>query len=198
MIKVLIACEFSGIVREAFKTRGHDAWSCDLEPTEIPGNHYQCDVRELFSMHWDLMIAHPPCTNLCVSGNSTNKYRPTAVQDSLNFFRDCLEAPIQKICVENPVSVASTWIRKPDQIIQPWQFGDPYVKTTCLWLKNLPKLKYTNVLPEILVPIAPCSAEFYSPNRQEYSYRLGPSSTRSKDRSRTYLGIAKAIAEQYG
>jgi hypothetical protein len=197
-MRVLIACEFSGIVREAFKAKGHDAWSCDLEDTEIPGNHYQCDVRTIFDKQWDLMIAHPECRFICVSGNSTNKYRPSEARRGLDFFEECLNAPIHKICVENPVSIVSTYIRKPDQIIQPWQFGDPYVKKTCLWLKNLPKLKYTNVLPEILIPIAPHSAEFFSPNRQQYSYLLGPSATRSKDRSRTYIGIAKAMAEQYG
>ena len=141
-MKVLVACEFSGIVRDAFKAKGHDAWSCDLLPTEIPGQHIQGDVLDILNDGWDLMIAHPPCTDLCSSGARwfAEKRKDGRQQESINFFMLLVIAPVEKIAVENPVGIMSTIYRKPDQIIQPWQFGHGETKATCLWLKNLPKL----------------------------------------------------------
>lgn len=139
-MKVLIACEYSGRVRDAFLRRGHDAISCDLLPTETPGPHYQGDIRDLLSLSWDLMIAHPPCTYLAVSGSRWFKQRQQEQEDALDFVRFLMQADIEKIAIENPVSVISSKIRKPDQIVQPWQFGHGETKATCLWLKGLPKL----------------------------------------------------------
>ena len=180
-MKVLIACEESGIVREAFKARGHDVWSCDLLPTAIPGNHYKRDVREVLSFEWDLMIAHPPCTHLAVSGARWFKGKFDEQLDALSFVRRLMDAPIEKICIENPVSIISTHIRKPDQIIQPWMFGHGETKSTCLWLKGLPKLNPTNIVE----------------GRESRIHKMAPSKDRAKLRSRTYLGIAKAMAEQW-
>ena len=186
--KVLIACEFSGIVRDAFIALGHDAISCDLLPTERPGPHCQEDVFDLLNdarasdYSFDLMIAHPPCTHLAVSGAAWFKYKRQEQAEALEFVRRLLSVDIPRIALENPVSVISTHIRKPDQIIQPWQFGDPETKTTCLWLKNLPKLTPTNIVQT-------------NGNRL---HRLPPSEHRWKDRSRTYQGIANAMAEQWG
>lgn len=193
-MKVLIACEFSGIVREEFRKLGHDTWSCDLLPTEIEGNHIQSDVLEFIHGDWDLMIAHPPCTYLTVSGNrwfKENKYRYFERLAAAEFFLRLATSPIPKIAIENPIGVMSGFYRKPDQIIQPWQFGHPESKATCLWLKNLPLLKPTNVLelPESGI------WENQTPSGQN---KLGPSEDRWKERSRTYSGIAKALAEQYG
>jgi hypothetical protein len=141
-MKVLIACEFSGIIREAFKAKGHNAYSCDLLETEIPGQHFKRNILDILyrKWDWDLMIAHPPCTYLAVSGARWFKHRITEQKYALWFVRQLMEAPIEKICIENPVSVISTHIRKPDQIIQPWEYGHGETKKTCLWLKNLPKL----------------------------------------------------------
>ena len=180
-MKILIACEFSGIVREAFKAKGHDAWSCDLLPTEIPGQHIQGDVLAVLGDGWDMMIAHPPCTHLAVSGARWFKYKGRAQAQSLLFVSHLLCANIPKICLENPVSVISTRIRKPDQIIQPWMFGEPYQKTTCLWLKGLPKL-----IPTQIMDI-----------REQKSWKEPPSPDRWKNRSRTFKGIANAMAEQW-
>lgn len=193
-MRVLVACEFSGIVRDAFRERGHDAWSCDLLPSERPGPHYQCNVRDVLADHWDLMIAHPPCTHLSVSGLHWNKRRPeraAQTEAALDFVRLLLDAPIPRIALENPVSCISTRIRKPNQVIQPWQFGHPESKATCLWLKNLPKLRPTNTLP------LPASGrwENQTPSGQN---KLGPSPDRWRERSRTYPGIAAAMAAQWG
>jgi len=178
----LVACEFSGVVREAFAKRGHDAWSCDLLPTDIPGQHIQGDVLEILNNGWDLMIAHPPCTHLAVSGARWFKDKQKEQQEALEFVRKLLDAPIHRIALENPVSIISTKIRKPDQIIQPWQFGHGETKKTCLWLKNLPKLVPTNIVD----------------GREGRVWKLPPSEDRWKKRSITYQGIADAMAEQWG
>lgn len=180
-MRVLVACEFSGIVREAFKARGHDAWSCDLLPTEIPGQHIQGDVLSILDAGWDLMIAHPPCTHLAVSGARWFKDKQVDQQEALKFVRALLSAPILRIALENPVSIISTKIRKPDQIIQPWMFGHGETKATCLWLKGLPKLIPTNIVD----------------GREGKVWKMPPSKTRWMDRSRTYQGIANAMAEQW-
>ncbi len=145
-IKVLVGCEFSGIVRDAFAALGHNAWSCDLLPTTSPGKHIQGDVLEVLEDNWDLAIFHPPCTHLASSGARWFKDKQEEQAAALEFIRRLLNAPIAKIALENPVGVISTKIRKPDQIIQPYQFGHPESKRTCLWLKSLPKLKPTNIL----------------------------------------------------
>mgnify|MGYP000620805408 CR=1 FL=1 len=183
-MRVLIACEYSGTVREAFRKRGFDAWSCDLLPTEIPGNHVQGDVLEVLWDAWDLIIAHPPCTHLAVSGaRHFAEKRKTGVQQSaLEFVRELLSAPIERIALENPVSIISTAIRKPDQVIQPWQFGHGETKATCLWLKGLRPLVPTNIVS----------------GREARVHRMPPSPDRWKERSRTYLGIADAMAAQWG
>lgn len=178
---VLIACEFSGIVREAFKARGHNAWSCDLLPSEIPGQHIQGDVRKVIRQKWDLGIFHPPCTRLAVSGARWfSKYR-LEQEESLDFVRELMSADFNH-ALENPISVISTRIRKPDQIIQPWQFGHPETKATCLWLKGLPPLKPTNIVS----------------GRANRVHREPPGPDRWKNRSRTYQGIADAMAAQWG
>jgi hypothetical protein len=181
-MRVLVACEFSGTVRDAFIAAGHNAISCDLLPTESPGPHYLGDVRDILCDEWDLMIAHPPCTYLAVSGARWFRHRQKEQKEALDFVRLLLNAPIDKIALENPVSVISTQIRKPDQIIHPWQFGHKESKKTCLWLKNLPLLQPTKIMVE----------------RYDRIHRLSPSSDRSKIRSLTYPGIAQAMAEQWG
>ena len=145
-MRILIACEFSGIVREAFRLKGHEAWSCDLLPSEIEGQHIQGDVLAHLDGGWDMMIAHPPCTHLAVSGARWFKEKRTEQLEALEFVQKLLEAPIPRIALENPISIISSKIRKPDQIIQPWQFGHPESKKTCLWLKGLPKLQPTKIL----------------------------------------------------
>lgn len=181
-MKILIACEFSGIVREQFRQKGHDAWSCDLLPTEIPGNHTQGDVLNILNEGWDLMIAHPPCTHLAVSGARWFKDKIQEQKEALNFVKCLMDAPISKICIENPISIISSKIRKPDQIIQPWMFGHGETKATCLWLKGLPLLRATEIVS----------------GRENRIHKLPPSENRWKERSRTYQGIAKAMAEQWG
>ncbi len=181
-MRVLVACEFSGIVRDAFAKRGHDAWSCDLLPTEVPGQHFHADVRDCLGFGWDLMIAHPPCTHLAVSGARWFKEKRAEQQEALDFVRDLMAAPIPRICIENPVSIISTRIRPPDQLIHPWQFGHGEVKKTCLWLKGLPKLTPTSVVD----------------GRVGRIHREPPRPDRWKNRSRTYPGIAEAMAEQWG
>jgi hypothetical protein len=193
-MKILVACEFSGIVREAFTKKGHDAWSCDLLPSEIEGKHIQDDVLLYLNDGWDLMIAHPPCQYLSVSGLHWNKRisgRGEKTEEALAFVYKLLNAPINKIALENPISCISTRICKPSQIIQPYEFGHPESKSTCLWLKNLPLLKSTNILP------LPDSGRWLNqtPSGQN---KLGPSPTRARDRSRTYQGIANAMADQWG
>ena len=182
MARVLVSCEFSGRVRDAFISRGHNAISCDLLPSERPGPHYQGDVRDILSDGWDLMIAHPPCTYLAVSGARWFKDRQQEQAKALDFVRLLLAAPIPRIALENPKSVISGSIRKPDQIIQPWQFGHGEVKMTCFWLVNLPPLVPTNIV-DGRVP------------RVHYE-RHGPE--RWRERSRTYEGIAEAMAIQWG
>jgi site-specific DNA-cytosine methylase len=181
-VRVLVACEYSGIVRDAFRDRGHDAMSCDLLESESTGPHYQGDVKDVLSDGWDMMIAHPPCTHLAVSGARWFKDKQTEQAESLEFVRLLLEADIPKIALENPVSVISSRIRKPDQIIQPWQFGHGETKATCLWLKNLPKLESTNVVE----------------GREARVHRMSPGPNRWKERSRTFIGVANAMAEQWG
>lgn len=181
-MKVLVACEFSGIVRQAFAACGHDAWSCDFLPTEIPGNHIQLDVLRIIDAGWDLMIAHPPCTHLAVSGARWFKDKKVEQEHALNFVEILMAAPIKKIAIENPISIISSQIRKPDQIIQPWQFGHGETKATCLWLKKLPLLKPTEIVS----------------GRDNRVHMLPPSKDRWKERSRTFTGIAKAMAEQWG
>jgi site-specific DNA-cytosine methylase len=181
-MKILVACEFSGIVRDAFIEAGHDAVSCDLLPTERPGPHIQDDVAAILGGGWDLMIAHPPCTDLCSSGARWWKEKNGRQEAALDFVRLLLAAPIAHIALENPVGRISTTIRKPDQIIQPWQFGHGETKATCLWLKNLPLLRPTNIVD----------------GRDARVHRLSPSDVRWKERSRTLVGIAKAMAEQWG
>jgi len=181
-MKVLIACEFSGITREAFKARGHDAWSCDILPSEIEGQHYQCDVREILNDGWDLMIAHPPCTHLAVSGARWFKDKLQQQVEALDFVRALLYSPIDKIALENPISVISTHIRKPDQVMHPWMFGHGETKATALWLKNLPKLEATKLVT----------------GRVHRIHLMPPGPERAKERSRTYTGMAQAMAEQWG
>jgi site-specific DNA-cytosine methylase len=185
-VKVLVACEFSAVVRDAFLARGHDAYSCDLIPSEseVPGRHIQGDVLALLyeDPRWDLMIAHPPCTHLSVSGARWFKDKLPEQAAALQFVRDLMAVDIPRIAIENPVSIISSRIRKPDQIIQPWQFGHPEVKATCLWLKNLPRLKETDIVPGRTARV-----HFESP---------GPD--RWKNRSRTLAGIAAAMADQWG
>ena len=192
-MKVLVACEFSGIVREAFRKRGHDAWSCDLLPTELTGQHIQGDVIPVLSQGWDLMIAHPPCTHLAVSGARWFKDKQEEQKEAIGFFMTLAIAPIDKICIENPVCIMSTKWRPPDQIIQPYQFGDKSRKTTCLWLKNLPKLSPTNIVePDIYV----CkNGKTFS---KDYMVALRAGKNRGHLRSKTYQGIANAMAEQWG
>ena len=181
--RVLIACEYSGRVRDAFKARGHEAWSCDLLPTDVPGLHYQCDVRDILDRDWDLMIAHPPCTHLAVSGarHFAAKKASGVQDDALDFVRLLLSADIPMIALENPVSIISSRIRKPDQIIQPWQYGHGETKATCLWLKNLPVLTPTNIVD----------------GREARIHKIPPSADRWKKRSETYQGIAQAMAAQW-
>ena len=185
-VRVLVACEFSGVVRDAFRKRGHDAWSCDLLPAEDGDyNHWQGDVLDLLGRNyvdWDLMIAHPPCTHLAVSGARWFKGKAAEQAEALRFVRALLNAPIERIALENPISIISSRIRKPDQIIQPWQFGHGEVKATCLWLKNLPPLKPTNIVEGRIARV----------------HREPPGPDRWKNRSRTFPGIAAAFADQWG
>ena len=226
-MKVLVACEFSGIVREAFKAKGHDAWSCDILPTEAAGQHIQGDVIDILGDGWDLMIAHPPCTYLCVTGNKWFKPeykdrfpdRPQQREDAVVFFMALANAPIPRIATENPICIMSSRWRKPDQIIQPYYFGDPHLKKTCLWLKGLPKLahypedtfthKKTWVEPEFVTyksrtkksgsskyPVAWSGKT--KTTKMPMAWKLGPSPDRWKIRSKTFQGIADAMADQWG
>lgn len=178
----MVACVYSGVVRDAFIAAGHDAVSCDLLPTEQDGPHYQGDVMDIINDGWDLMIAHPPCTHLAVSGARWFKDKQQEQAEALAFVQYLLDAPIPRIALENPVSVISTRIRKPDQIIQPWQFGHGETKATCLWLKGLPLLEPTDVVE----------------GREARVHRMPPGPNRWKERSRTYQGIADAMAQQWG
>ena len=194
MMKVLIACEFSGTVRDAFIAKGCDAMSCDLLPTERDGPHYQGDVRDILGDGWDLMVAHPPCTHLAVSGAKWFLKKQRQQAEALDFVRLLMDCQVPRWCIENPVSVISTKIRKPDQIIQPWQFGHEATKTTCLWLNGLPKLTPTKIVGKGEF------VTFASGNRMAKWYadaaRLSPLQ-RAKVRSQTFDGIANAMADQW-
>ena len=181
-MKVLIACEYSGIVRDAFLAKGHDAISCDLLPTDRLGPHYQGDIFDIMNNDFDLMIAHPPCTHLAVSGARWFKDKVKEQAEALIFVKRLLNADIKKIALENPISIISSKIRKPDQIIQPWQFGHGETKATCLWLKDLPKLIPTDIVD----------------GREAKIHKMPPSKDRAKLRSLTYNGIAEAMANQWG
>jgi hypothetical protein len=192
-MRVLIACEYSGTVRDAFIAQGHDAMSCDLLPSDRPGPHYQGDIVDILGDDWDLMVAHPPCTHLAVSGAKHFKEKQADGRQTaaLEFVRMLMDAPIPRICVENPVSIISTKIRKPDQIIQPWQFGHEATKTTCLWLKGLPPLVPTNIVGK--------GARHVTKSGKSLPqwYNLPPSADRWKIRSATFQGIADAMAAQW-
>jgi len=183
-MRVLIACEYSGRVRDAFIKAGHDAMSCDLLPTDAPGPHYQGDVRDVLDYPWDLMIAHPPCTALAVSGSRhfAVKKLDGRQQVGVSFFMMLAKSGIPRFAIENPISIMSSMYRKPDQIIQPWQFGHGETKATCLWLRNLPPLKPTNIVE----------------GREQRIHKMPPSADRWKLRSETYQGIADAMAMQLG
>ena len=186
-MRVLVACEFSGVVRRAFRARGHDAWSCDLLPSEDNSfYHIKEDILEWVQMapvcYFDLMIAHPPCTHLAVSGARWFNGKEKEQAEALTFVRSLMEFPISRIAIENPISIISSRIRKPDQIIQPWMFGHGETKATCLWLKNLPPLKPTNIVE----------------GREARVHRMPPGPNRWKERSRTFEGIAQAMADQWG
>jgi hypothetical protein len=195
-VRVLVACEFSGVVRDAFAAEGHDAWSCDLLPSETPGQHLVGDVTALLGGfgRWDLMIAHPPCTHLAVSGARWFSEKRKEQAEALDFVRTLLAAPIPRIALENPVSVISSRIRRPDQIVQPWQFGHPETKATCLWLKGLPRLQPTHGDPLLFDPTRPAPPS----ERAARVHREPPSPDRWKNRSRTLPGIAAAMAKQWG
>jgi len=179
--RILIGCEFSGIVRDAFSEQGWDAWSCDLLESERPGQHIQDDVLRHLNDGWDAAIFHPPCTYLAVSGARWFKERQKEQKQAIAFFMKLVNAPIRKIAVENPISIMSSVYRKPDQIIQPWQFGHPETKATCLWLKNLPLLKPTRIVK----------------GRKGRVWKEPPSVDRWKNRSRTLSGIAMAMSKQW-
>jgi len=197
-MKVLIACEYSGAVRDEFIKLGHDAISCDLLPTDKPGPHYQGDVMDIINKGWDLMVAFPPCTHLALSGAQwfPEKIQDGRQQEAINFVKQLMLAPIDKIAIENPMGVIPNYIRPYDQVIQPYEFGDPYQKTTCLWLKNLPKLKPTNIVGQ---------GEFYEwvdkkgkKKRQPLWYMKAlTNKDTAKTRSETFKGIAQAMADQW-
>lgn len=202
-MKVLVACEYSGVVRDAFARRGHDSWSCDLLATESPGNHYVGDVRDILDDDWDLLIAHPPCTYLSVSGLHWNKRNPERIkktEEALEFARLFFDSKIPKKCIENPVSCISSRIRKPDQIIQPYEFGHDASKRTCLWLERLKRLEINpdNRFPGRKVIYNNREYERWGNQTDSGQNKLGPSDDRWKLRSKTFEGIAEAMAEQWG
>jgi hypothetical protein len=197
-MRVLIACECSGKVRNAFAALGHDAWSCDLKPSDTPGQHIQGDVQEVLSQHWDLIIAHPPCTYLSVSGLHWNKKRPERArqtEEGLEFARLFFNHACPKIAIENPVSCISSRIRKPDQIIQPYEYGHDASKKTCLWLKGLSKLVATGPL---IAPRIVAGKKRWANQTDSGQNKLGPSANRAALRSETFDGIANAMAQQWG
>ena len=201
-MKVLVACEYSGTVRDAFRKLGHDAMSCDFLPTDVPGPHHQGDMFDIVDRGWDLLIAHPPCTYLCSSGLHWNKRVPgraELTEEALRFVQRILDLPIEHIALENPVGCISKRIRKPDQIIQPYQFGDDAAKQTCLWLKNLPTLVPTQFVPGRIVT-RPDGKQISRWSNQCDNYgqdKTPPSPDRWKIRSKTYQGIANAMAQQW-
>jgi hypothetical protein len=210
-LKILIACEFSGVLRNEFRKLGHDAFSCDIEPSDDNSPyHYQCDVRNVINAYqWDLMIAHPPCTYLTLAGNRwfkeeyKEKYptREKDRQNGIDFFMELMNANIPHIAVENPIGIMSSAYRKPNQIVQPWQFGDPFQKSTCLWLKNLPNLQPTDIVSKGEFIEWECKKtgrikrqpKWYADAFQKTSNPI----ERQKIRNKTFLGMAKAIAHQY-
>jgi len=185
-LSILIGCEFTGTVRDAFRKKGYDAYSCDLIPSEDNSiYHIKDDIKRVATFGkfmWEMLIVFPPCTHLCVSGARWFKNKEKQQTRALDFIRMLMKLPIKKIAIENPIGIISTKIRKPDQIIQPWQFGHGETKATCLWLKNLPKLKPTHIVS----------------GREQRIFNMPPNKDRGKNRSRTYLGIADAMAEQWG
>jgi hypothetical protein len=183
-VRVLVACEYSGVVRDAFIARGHEAMSCDLLPTEAPGAHYQGDVRDVLHYPWDIMVAHPPCTHLSVSGarHFEAKRLDGRQQAAVSFFMTLARAPIPRIAIENPVCIMSSLWRKPDQTVQPWMFGHGETKATCLWLKGLSLLQPSNIVE----------------GREQRIWKLPPSADRWKIRSATFPGLADAMADQWG
>jgi hypothetical protein len=183
-VRVLVACEFSGVVRDAFIARGHDAMSCDFHETERPGPHYRGDVRDVWDACWDLMIAHPDCTHLAVSGarHFDQKRLDGRQAKGIAFFMQLTRTPVPRWAIENPVCIMSRLYRRPDQIIQPWQYGHGETKATCLWLNGLPPLQPTNVVD----------------GRANRIHTMAPSPDRWRERSRTYQGIADAMANQWG
>jgi site-specific DNA-cytosine methylase len=182
-MRILVACEFSGVVRDAFAGFGHHAVSCDLLPSERPGYHAQCDVLQFIKPDaWDLLIAHPPCTHLAVSGARWFAEKRVEQEESLNFVRALMAAPVPRIAIENPISIISSRVRKPDQIVHPWWFGHGETKATCLWLKNLPKLNPTNIVE----------------GRRPKVHFEAPGPDRWKRRSRTVEGLGYAMASQWG
>ena len=191
-MKILVACEFSQVVTKAFRDRGHEAYSCDILPTEgNPDWHYQCDIKNVLYVGWDMMVAFPPCTHLAVSGakHFAQKRLDGRQQEGIDFFMLFANSDIPRIAIENPVGIMSTMWRKPDQIIQPWQFGDPFQKTTCLWLKGLPALLPTSIVSKgefVTTPSGKKLPKWYSDNKS------------AKNRSRTFQGIADAMADQWG
>ncbi len=180
-MNILVACEFSGRVRDAFRAKGHNAISCDLLPSERPGPHYQGDVRDILNEGWDLVIAHPPCTYLAVTGRAWWRYRQKEQEEALQFVQSLMDAPIPRIAIENPIGIISTRIRKPDQIIQPWMFGETWSKATCLWLKNLPGLFPTEIVS----------------GRMQSIENFANTPDRWKRKSRTFPGFAQAMADQW-
>ncbi len=193
-MKVLVACEFSGIVRDAFTKMGHDAWSCDLLPSETEGKHYQGDVLDILGDGWDLMIAHPPCTHLSKAGAWCWKFKEKEQAEALEFIQILMDATVYKIAIENPVGKISTAIKKPNQIIHPYMFGDPWMKQTCLWLKGLPNLIPTTQVKPVGNWVKPGNVR---PHRRFDSVPEGAGNSRL-ERSRTFQGIANAMAEQWG
>lgn len=196
-MRVLVACEYSGTVRDAFIAAGHDAMSCDLLPTDKPGPHYCGDVRDVIGQGWDLMVCHPPCTYLSVSGmhwTARGLRDPALTEEALDFVRLLMGAPVQRIALENPVSVISSRIRKPDQVVNPYQFGHDASKKTCLWLKGLPPLRPTNFVEPRMVDGKPR----WGNQKDTGQNRLSPGPDRWKVRSTTYAGIAAAMANQWG
>lgn len=202
-MRVLVACEFSGTVRDAFTKLGHDAWSCDIVPSDTPGNHFQCDLFEIIDNNWDLIIAHPPCTYLTVTGNKWFKpeYKerfPNREKDriqAIEFFTKIYNCNIPKICIENPIGIMSTVLKKPDQIVHPWQFGHSASKSTCLWLKGLPELIPTNIVSKgefITYKSGKRMSKWYAD-----AAKLSPTE-RAKVRNKTFQGIADAMANQWG
>jgi site-specific DNA-cytosine methylase len=181
-VRVLVACEFSGAVRDAFTAAGHDAWSCDVIASETPGQHYMGDVRDFVEAGWDLLIAHPPCTHLSVSGARWFKGKRDEQAHALGFAMQVFASPIERIALENPISILSSHWRKPTQIIQPWQFGHGETKATCLWLKNLPNLQPTNLVD----------------GREPRTHFMPGGANQGRERSRTMAGIAAAMADQWG